>query len=109
MKTLRVVVHLSDLHFGRTDSATLPALANAISAIKPDVVVVSGDLTQRARTREFEEARRFLDTLPQPQSVVPGNHDVPLYNVVLRWLVPLDKFRRYISKDLWPRSTQTTK
>ena len=75
---------------------------NAIAAAKPDVVVVSGDLTQRARPREFEEARRFLDTLPQPQIVVPGNHDVPLYNVVSRWLVPLGNFRRYISKDLTP-------
>jgi 3',5'-cyclic AMP phosphodiesterase CpdA len=96
------VAHLSDLHFGRTDPATLPALANALAAAKPDVVVVSGDLTQRARTREFEEARHFLGTLPQPQIVVPGNHDIPLYNVVSRWLVPLDNFRRSISSDLAP-------
>jgi 3',5'-cyclic AMP phosphodiesterase CpdA len=102
IKTLRIVAHLSDLHFGRTDSATLPALANAIAAAKPDVVVVCGDLTQRARTSEFEEARRFLETLPKPQIVVPGNHDIPLYNVVSRWLVPLDNFRRYISGDLAP-------
>jgi 3',5'-cyclic AMP phosphodiesterase CpdA len=99
---LRVVAHLSDLHFCRTDPTTLPALANAIAVAKPDVVVVSGDLTQRARTHEFEEARRFLDTLPQPQIVVPGNHDVPLYDVVSRWLVPLDNFCRYISSDLAP-------
>ena len=99
---MRVVAHLSDLHFCRTDPATLPALANAIAVAKPDVVVVSGDLTQRARTREFEEARRFLDTLPQPQIVVPGNHDVPLYNVVSRWLEPLDNFRRYIGRDVAP-------
>ena len=101
-KTLRVVAHLSDLHFGRTDPDTLPALANAIAAAKPDVVVVCGDLTQRARTREFEEARHFLAMLPQPQIVVPGNHDIPLYNVVSRWLKPLDNFRRYISSDLAP-------
>ena len=99
---MRVVAHLSDLHFGRTDPATLPALANAVAAAKPDVVVVCGDLTQRAHTSEFEEARRFLDTLPQPQIIVPGNHDVPLYNVISRWLVPLDNFRRCISKDLAP-------
>ena len=99
---MRVVAHISDLHFCRTDPATLLALANAIAVAKPDVVVVSGDLTQRARTREFKEARRFLDTLPQPQIVVPGNHDVPLYDVVSRWLVPLDNFRRYISSDLAP-------
>ena len=99
---MRVVAHLSDMHFGRTDPATLPALADAVAAAKPDVVVVSGDLTQRARANEFAEARRFLDMLPKPQIVVPGNHDVPLYDVVSRWLRPLDNFRRYIGDDLAP-------
>jgi 3',5'-cyclic AMP phosphodiesterase CpdA len=99
---VRVVAHLSDLHFGRTDPATLPALANAIAAARPDVVVVSGDLTQRARRSEFAQARQFLETLPRPQIVVPGNHDVPLYDVLSRWLLPLDRFRRYISSDLAP-------
>jgi 3',5'-cyclic AMP phosphodiesterase CpdA len=66
------------------------------------VVVVSGDLTQRAKPVEFREARAFLDTLPAPRLVVPGNHDVPLYNVFQRFLQPLDKYRRYISEDLEP-------
>jgi 3',5'-cyclic AMP phosphodiesterase CpdA len=99
---LRTIAHISDLHFGRVDCATLPALTAAITKAKPDLVAVSGDLTQRARSREFVAARRFLETLPTPQIVVPGNHDIPLYNVFKRWLSPLRNYRRYISDDLEP-------
>ena len=76
------------------------ALNELIGRIKPDVVVVSGDLTQRARTEQFKEARRFLDSLPTPQIIVPGNHDVPLYDIFGRLLQPLDKYRRYITNTL---------
>jgi len=99
---VRTLVHLSDLHFGRVDSALIEPLVSLVAQIKPDVVVVSGDLTQRARTTQFQEARRFLDLLPSPQIVVPGNHDVALYNVFSRFLRPLDKYRRYITNDLTP-------
>jgi 3',5'-cyclic AMP phosphodiesterase CpdA len=99
---LRTIAHLSDLHFGRLDRATLPALIAAVDAAKPDVVVVSGDLTQRARRQEFKDAGRFLGDLPSPQIVVPGNHDVPLYNVVARALWPLSRYRKYISDDPEP-------
>ncbi len=99
---MRTIAHISDLHFGRLNDAVLPALAAAIRAARPDVVVVSGDLTQRARSAEFIAARRFLDTLPHPQIVVPGNHDVPLFNAFARWLRPLAKYRRYVTQDLEP-------
>lgn len=99
---MRTLVHLSDLHFGRVDFALIEPLISLIAQIKPDVVVVSGDLTQRARAAQFQEARRFLDSLPAPRIVVPGNHDVPLYNVFSRFLRPLDKYRRYITNDLAP-------
>ncbi len=99
---VRTIAHLSDLHFGRVDRALLEPLRRCVSQLAPDVVVVSGDLTQRARPREFREARRFLDTLPSPQIVVPGNHDVPLYNVFQRFFTPLDKFRRFITDDEEP-------
>lgn len=99
---MRIIAHLSDLHFGRVDRAILPALIATVIAAKPHLVVVSGDLTQRARDCEFQEARQFLAALPNPQLAVPGNHDVPLYNVVARWLRPLTRFRRYISNDLEP-------
>jgi 3',5'-cyclic AMP phosphodiesterase CpdA len=99
---MRLVVHLSDLHFGRVDQAVLEPLVDAIREIAPHVVVVSGDLTQRARQSQFAEARDFLQTLPSPQIVVPGNHDVPLYNIFARFLQPLDNFKEYITKDLEP-------
>ena len=99
---MRTIVHLSDLHFGRTDDALLTPLASVIAKLAPDLVAVSGDLTQRARTTQFQAARAFLDRLPEPQIIVPGNHDVPLHNVFTRFIGPLDKYRRYITGDLEP-------
>ena len=99
---MRTVVHLSDLHFGKVNPALLDPLAEAVSALAPDVVVVSGDLTQRARTAQFLEARAFLARLPRPQVVVPGNHDVPLHNIVHRLLRPMEKFQRHIEPNLRP-------
>ena len=102
---MRTLVHLSDLHFGRVDAAVLEPLRAAVAAARPDLVVVSGDLTQRARRHEFEQARAFLDRLPQPQLVVPGNHDVPLYRIWERFLSPLGKYRRLVERDLEPTFT----
>lgn len=99
---MRAIVHLSDLHFGRIDPQLLGPLQQCVGALRPDVVVVSGDLTQRARVPEFTQARQFLAGLPQPQVVVPGNHDIPLYDVVRRLMRPLARYRRYISDELEP-------
>jgi predicted phosphohydrolase len=99
---MRTVAHLSDPHFGRIDRATVQALIATVTEARPDIVVVSGDLTQRAKGSEFQEARQFLEALPSPQIVVPGNHDVPLYNVLARALKPLRNYQRYISKELEP-------
>jgi 3',5'-cyclic AMP phosphodiesterase CpdA len=99
---VRRVAHLSDLHFGRVDAPLLDVLRRRVLALSPDLVVVSGDLTQRARPGQFQAARAFLDTLPKPQIVVPGNHDVPLYNVWLRFVRPLGRYCRYITEDLQP-------
>src|SRR5215210_6582583 len=99
---MRKVVHLSDLHFGRVDESVLKPLIQTVEELKPDVVAVSGDLTQRARSHQFKEARAFLDALPGHQIVVPGNHDVPLWNVFARFLQPLTKYRRYITQELRP-------
>src|SRR5436190_620540 len=75
---MRTIAHLSDLHFGRIDPATLQPLIDALQNIRPDLVAVSGDLTQRARIAQFKDAKAFLNCLPSPQIVVPGNHDLPL-------------------------------
>lgn len=100
---MRTLVHLSDLHFGRVDADLLTPLAQTVARLAPDVVVVSGDLTQRARTHEFRAAGEFLGRLPAPRVVVPGNHDVPLYNLLRRVLTPLAGFREHIEPDLGPR------
>jgi 3',5'-cyclic AMP phosphodiesterase CpdA len=99
---MRSIVHLSDLHFGRVNAGVVTPLVDAITRINPDLVAVSGDLTQRARSHQFAEARAFLDRLPNPQLIVPGNHDVPLHNVFARFAQPLTKYRRYITSDLRP-------
>ena len=102
IRTMRIVVHLSDIHFGRLDPATIDPLRAAISDVTPDLLAVSGDLTQRARRTEFAAARAFLDAIPFPRLVVPGNHDVPLYNIVNRFLTPLARYQHAITDNLSP-------
>lgn len=99
---MRTIAHLSDLHFGRTDPDVVRGACEAVHRMKPDLVVVSGDLTQRARSQQFRAARAFLDRLPKPQIVVPGNHDIPLWNVFARGFSPLRKYRRIVTPDLTP-------
>ncbi|HYC03260.1 MAG TPA: metallophosphoesterase [Azospirillaceae bacterium] len=94
------LAHISDLHFGRTDPAVVRALHADISEHMPSLVVVSGDLTQRAKVDQFKAAREFLDTLPVPYLVVPGNHDIPVYDVVRRFTDPFARYRRHISEKL---------
>lgn len=98
----RRIAHVSDLHFGRTDPMIVAGLERSLRAARPDLVVVSGDLTQRARTQEFEAARAFLARMPAPVLAVPGNHDLPSWNIVERFLDPYARYRRYISPELEP-------
>lgn len=99
---MRRIAHLSDLHFGHLRRETLGPLREALQAARPHLVAISGDLTQRARKKQFQEAAQFLETLPSPRIVVPGNHDVPLYNVLDRFLRPLHNYSRFITSDLAP-------
>ena len=99
---MRTIAHISDIHFGDADPIVVERLLEKVCELGPDVVVVSGDLTQRARARQFKQARDFLARLPRPQLVVPGNHDVPLYNILSRFLNPLRKYKKYITADLAP-------
>lgn len=99
---MRTIVQVSDLHFGAIIDATLDPLIDQVSAIAPDLVIISGDLTQRARAEQFADAQKYLARLPKPQLVVPGNHDVPLYDAFRRFLSPLGRYKKYITDDLSP-------
>jgi 3',5'-cyclic AMP phosphodiesterase CpdA len=99
------IVHLSDLHFGAHDERLVEAVDWQVDRLKPDLVVISGDFTQRARTEQFREACEFLDGLRERGHEVlgvPGNHDVPLYDVLRRFLSPLARYRRFIDDSLCP-------
>lgn len=97
------IAHISDLHFGTEDTELLLPLRDAIRQAEPDLVAVSGDLTQRARAAQFEAARAFLDRLELPWLSVPGNHDIPLDEVWHRLARPFARYRAAISQDLAPR------
>lgn len=99
------LIHLSDLHFGAHDAVLVDAVAARVDEEKPDLVVISGDFTQRARTEQFKEACQFLDRLREAGHdvlAVPGNHDVPLYDVFRRFLSPLTRYKRFIDDALCP-------
>jgi 3',5'-cyclic AMP phosphodiesterase CpdA len=94
---MRTIAHLSDLHFGRHEPLVEEALYASLSGARPDLVVVSGDFTQRALKSQFQAARTFLDRLNLLKLVIPGNHDMPLYDIPARLFHPLENFRRYIA------------
>lgn len=96
------LLHLSDVHFGATDARLVQPVIDLAHDLQPDAVVISGDLTQRARPGQFAAARAFIDRLPGPVLCVPGNHDVPLWNLGLRLLAPFWRYRRVIGDDLEP-------
>ncbi len=99
------LIHLSDLHFGAHDDVLVAAVEARIGEEKPELVVISGDFTQRARTDQFEQACQFLTRLRDKGHEiigVPGNHDVPLYDVLRRFFSPLARYRRYIDRTLCP-------
>ena len=96
------LVHASDLHFGKPHLPVVAAaLLRFIDEAEPDAVVVSGDLTQRAKVAEFEAASAYLDQIsPIPLVTTLGNHDVPVYRVFERLLSPYRNYRTHISPDL---------
>jgi 3',5'-cyclic AMP phosphodiesterase CpdA len=99
------LAHLSDLHFGAHDPKLVDAVARRMDEEKPELIVISGDFTQRARTEQFKEACRFLEQLREAGHevlAVPGNHDVPLYDVLRRFLSPLTRYKRFVDDDLCP-------
>jgi 3',5'-cyclic AMP phosphodiesterase CpdA len=96
------LLHCSDIHFGPPYHPEIgEALLRFAEEVAPDVVVASGDFTQRAKEEQFREAREFLDRMPNvPVVVTPGNHDIPLYRVGERLFDPYRHYKRYISEEL---------
>ncbi len=102
---MSTIAHLSDVHFGRHDPAVVAAVERFLYERRPDLVVISGDFTQRARVSQYRQARAFVERIEAqglPTLSVPGNHDVPLYDVTRRFLAPLDRYKKYIDDDLCP-------
>tara|TARA_R110000850_G_scaffold4312_21_gene19952 strand:+ start:2412 stop:3287 length:876 start_codon:yes stop_codon:yes gene_type:complete len=99
------IAHLSDIHFGANDPNIVAATIDWLKERQPDLVIISGDLTQRARERQFRDAAGYLRALRENGHrllVIPGNHDVPLYDVIRRFASPLGRYKRLISDDLCP-------
>ncbi len=98
---MATLLHLSDLHFGK---AFRPDVAEVVVEhardLVPDVVVVSGDLTQRAKAAEFEAAAEYLERFAAPVVVTPGNHDVPFYRFWERVFIPYANYHRFICDEL---------
>lgn len=100
---MRRILHVSDVHFG---PFFVPAAADAVLRLaadrRPDLVIVSGDLTQRAKPQQFRDARAFVDAIPVPTLCVPGNHDVPMYRVWERVFAPYGAYRRHFAEEMEP-------
>lgn len=101
---ISVLLHLSDTHFGSEDAAALEALVDLALRERPQALVATGDITQHARPEEFAAAARFFARLAaRHQVVVPGNHDLPLWDLPRRLVAPYSAFRQAFGEDLEPR------
>jgi 3',5'-cyclic AMP phosphodiesterase CpdA len=99
------IAHLSDIHFGAHDGRIVAATEAWLRERRPDLVIISGDFTQRAKEREFRAASAYLDRLRAlglKVLAVPGNHDVPLFDLMRRFGAPLDRYKRYVDDGLCP-------
>ncbi|MDB5683298.1 MAG: metallophosphoesterase [Sphingomonas bacterium] len=99
------IAHLSDIHFGAHEEKIVAATEAWLQKRRPDLVIISGDFTQRAREDQFRAASAYLNRLRAAGLkvlAIPGNHDVPLYDVLSRFAAPLDRYKRYIGNDLCP-------
>lgn len=99
---MRIIAHISDLHFGRTDPTVVEGLLAELADPAPHLVVISGDFTQGARHSEYREAAAFLARLEAPWLAVPGNHDISPYHLVQRFFDPFKRYRKYIGPQTEP-------
>jgi 3',5'-cyclic AMP phosphodiesterase CpdA len=100
---MTLLLQISDPHFGTEQPQVVDALLRLANTHRPDLVVMSGDITQRARRAQFSAARAFVDKFgTTPFVIVPGNHDIPLYNIFARAMHPYANYRRVFGHDLEP-------
>lgn len=99
---MSVLLQISDTHFGTEQGAVVEALCTLAHEQRPDVVVLSGDITQRARPAQFRAARSFVDRLEAPVLAVPGNHDIPLFDLWARLRSPYGRYSAAFGTDLEP-------
>ena len=100
---MSVVLQVSDTHFGTEQPGVVEALVRLVRAQRPTLVVLSGDITQRARWSQFQAARAFTERLAVPHMLVlPGNHDIPLFNIGARLLAPYANYQRAFGPELEP-------
>jgi 3',5'-cyclic AMP phosphodiesterase CpdA len=100
---MSLLLQVSDTHFGTERAPVVQALLELAAAQRPDLVVLSGDITQRARRAEFAAARRLVERMAAPATLaIPGNHDVPLFNIAARLLDPYGAYARAFGGDLEP-------
>jgi len=99
---VKVIGHVSDLHFGTEDVNVAEALVTDLFKLNLSLLVISGDLTQRARRKQFLNAKKYLSRLPFPQLVIPGNHDIPLFDIFRRIFMPLKRYKKHINNELAP-------
>ncbi|MCC5791256.1 MAG: metallophosphoesterase [Legionellaceae bacterium] len=97
------IVHISDLHFGRHQDAIVDCFLKDLSSLNPDLILISGDLTHRATSGQYQQLQYFLKQLKAVVLMVPGNHDIPLYNLVERFFSPFAKYKRYVQPNLTVR------
>ncbi len=100
---MTVLLHASDPHFGTERSAAVEALVQLAHEQRPDVLLMSGDITQRATHRQFDDARAFVTRLHVPAIVaIPGNHDIPLFNLAARLISPYARYMHAFGRELEP-------
>lgn len=103
MTEMTRIAQISDTHFGTEQPRVCAALRDTLLREGPDLVALTGDITQRARASQFRAARAFVDTLaPLPVLVLPGNHDIPLFDIVTRLAAPYRNFQRHFGANLAP-------
>jgi predicted MPP superfamily phosphohydrolase len=101
-------IHISDMHAGREDGRIVEELLLDIEQLSPDIVLAGGDFTQRSRSSQWKKASGWLQRITAPVLAVPGNHDIPLFDVGRRVADPFGRYRSHIALDLEPEPRSPT-